>query len=62
MRVNEAKTSKTTLRSTKPSDVRQHQLGRVAHDDRIQVTGSMNEHAHLATGLERNRNHRPRQF
>lgn len=52
MRVHEAKPAEASLRGAKATDIRQHQLAGVTDDDVVDLSRSMNERAHLASGLD----------
>ncbi len=62
VRVHEAQAAEAALRGAQAPDVRQHQLGRVTDDDRVDRARSVDEHADLPARLERDRRERPRQL
>src|SRR6187549_1820899 len=62
MRVNEAEPAETSLRRAETSDVREHQLARIADDDVVDLTRSMDQHPDLAARLDARGDERTREL
>src|SRR5262249_7205474 len=53
VRVHQPKAAKPPLCGAKPADIRKNQLGRIADDDVVDLTGSVHERTDLPAGLLR---------
>jgi hypothetical protein len=60
--MDESQASKPASPGTETAHVRQHELGRVAHDDVVHGPAAVDEHADLSPGRVRHAHERPREL